>query len=349
MSFCYACAFILATKWWIIQCRNPIERQQETHGMWDKIRPGGEKGNCVGVWVWVWKCLCVVLDFKTDKWRKRRKQTSLNQLKIIKNDIFVACLSCQLSAALMSPDCQRDSCVPGVLNDINMMCVMNFSACALVSQHPRGLSIFIHWKSVIKSNFSDIPLHPNPVMPEPVFSLTSIFHELPTASQIQRALPTNRHSSSRCCQQSNEKSQNGDWKCRLRSSHSQHMLQLLSAYLRKSQFILPEGIDYLWHLATERQAFHPAVPGVITRRRVGGGRWGVWVQLPRSFDGPSIPTLNDDLCGITGRGQFFPLFTAFTKAFTFLSQNSLEHDVTIVVFFLFFFVFILICHLDWRT
>lgn len=38
MSFCYACAFILATICWIIHCGNPIERQQETHGIGYKIR-----------------------------------------------------------------------------------------------------------------------------------------------------------------------------------------------------------------------------------------------------------------------------------------------------------------------
>lgn len=94
-------------------------------------------------------------------------------------------------------------------------------------------------------------------------------------SQLWKHLPTNRHSSSRCCQQSNEKSQNRDWNCRLRLSHSKHMLQLLSAYLRESQFILLERMDYLWHLATEHQAFHPAVPGVIMQS------WGVGERLRR--------------------------------------------------------------------
>lgn len=123
--------------------------------------------------------------------------------------------------------------------------------------------------------------------------------QLPT--QLWKDLPTNRHLSSRCCQRSNEQSQNRDWKRRLRLSHSQHMLQLLSAYLRESQFIRLEGMDYLWHLATECQAFHPAVPDVIAwSLGVGGG-------LAKSFDTLSILIWNDYWWVLMCSGQFLTL------------------------------------------
>lgn len=50
MSPCYVCT--LATIWWIIQCCNPIAKQQETHCMWYKIRCRQEKEK-------FWVCVCV--------------------------------------------------------------------------------------------------------------------------------------------------------------------------------------------------------------------------------------------------------------------------------------------------
>lgn len=52
LRWSYVFVLCLYTIWWIIQCCNPIAKQQETHCMWYKIRCRQEKEK-------VWVCGCV--------------------------------------------------------------------------------------------------------------------------------------------------------------------------------------------------------------------------------------------------------------------------------------------------
>lgn len=137
-------------------------------------------------------------------------------------------------------------------------------------------------------------------MVEPVFSLALAIHELPTAKATLKRFAHKQTFIIKVLSTVWAKP-----KQRLKASPSVVPLPTYAAapvgIFKESQFIRLEGMDYLWHLATEYQAFHPAVPDVIT------WSFGGWGGLGKRFETLSILILNDYWWVIMSSGQFLTL------------------------------------------